>query len=111
LHAEFASTSSRLEKLIHVLEWIELNKNVPYIKPLKDRLAIVSAFVAKAILNLSTTRTLIERLGVDRMLRRICGIFWYEPLSSESTFSRVFKEFSESNLAEYAACITGERPS
>ena len=105
LSAEFASTSPKLEKLIHVLEWIELDKNLPYIgqlkgRPAKDRLAI--AFVAKAVLNLSTTRALIERLGVDRMLRRICGFAWYKPLPSESTSSRAFKEFAEANLAEQA---------
>ena len=107
LSAEFASTSPKLEKLIHVLEWIELDKNLPYIgqlkgRPTKDRLAIASAFVAKTLLNLSTTRALIERLGVDRMLRRICGFAWYKPLPSESTFSRAFKAFAESNLAEQA---------
>ena len=45
---------------------------------------------------------MIERLGVDRMLRRICGFAWYKTLPSESTFSRAFKEFAESNLAEQA---------
>ena len=61
LRADFTSTSPKLEKLIHVLEWIDLDKNLPYIgqlkgRPPKDRLAIASAFVAKTLLNLGTTR-------------------------------------------------------
>ena len=35
-------------------------------RPVKDRHAIACAFVAKAVLNLSTTRQLIERLQIER---------------------------------------------
>jgi hypothetical protein len=107
LCAEFNSTSPKLEKLVHTLEWIQLDRHLPYPgqangRPTKDRLAIASAFVAKAVLNLSTTRALIERLSVDRMLQRICGFEPYKSLPCEATFSRAFKTFAESNLAEHA---------
>ena len=107
LGTEFNSTSPKLEKLIHILEWIQLDRHLPYTgqangRPTKDRLAIACAFVAKAVLNLGTTRALIDRLSVDRMLQRICGFEAYKPLPSEATFSRAFKTFAESNLAEHA---------
>jgi len=107
LCTEFNSTSPKLEKLIHILEWIQLDRHLPYTgqangRPTKDRLAIACAFVAKAVLNLGTTRALIDRLSVDRMLQRICGFESYKPLPSEATFSRAFKTFAESNLAEHA---------
>lgn len=78
LCAEFNSTSPKLEKLIHILEWVQLDQHLLYTglangRPTKDRLAIACSFVAKALLNLGTTRALIDRLSVDRMLQRICG--------------------------------------
>ena len=36
--------------------------------------ALASAFVAKAVLGLTTTEALIERLKMDRALRWICGL-------------------------------------
>mgnify|MGYP003758154265 CR=1 FL=1 len=105
LCTQFDSTSPKLEQLIHILEWVQIEKHLPYIgqangRPTKDRQAIASAFVAKTVLNLKTTRDLIDRLGVDRMLRRICGFDSRKQLPSESTFSRAFTEFAKSNLAE-----------
>lgn len=61
---------------------------------------LANAFVAKAVLGLSTTAGLIERLTVDRALKRICGFPMWKKLPTESTFSRAFAEFAESNLAE-----------
>ena len=61
---------------------------------------LASAFVAKAVLGISTTAGLIERLVVDRALRRICGFSMWQKLPSDSTFSRAFAEFAEAGLAE-----------
>jgi hypothetical protein len=67
-------------------------------RPLAERAALARAFVAKAVLNLPTTRMLIERVQADKTLRRLCG--WSRPFEvpSESTFSRAFAEFAESEL-------------
>ena len=64
----------------------------------RDRAALARAFVAKAVIGLPTTSMLIERLTVDKQLRRLCG--WERPgeLSSEATFSRAFAEFALSEL-------------
>ena len=62
--------------------------------------AFANAFVAKAILGLPTTVALIERLTVDRALRRICGFSRWKKLPDEATFSRAKACFAESRLAE-----------
>jgi hypothetical protein len=46
-------------------------------RPLNDRAALTRAFVAKALMGMPTTSMLIERLSVDKQLRRLCG--WERP--------------------------------
>ena len=46
-------------------------------RPPCDRAALARAFVAKAVIGLPTTSMLIERLTVDKQLRRLCG--WERP--------------------------------
>jgi hypothetical protein len=76
-------------------------------RPAKDRAALATGFIAKAVLNLPTTRDLIERLRVDEALRLFCG--WHSPsaLPHESKFSRAFGEFAASELPQqlHAAVI------
>jgi hypothetical protein len=69
-------------------------------RPAKDRAALVTAFIAKAVLNLPTTRDLINRLQVDQALRQLCG--WRSPrsLPHESKFSRAFAEFAAGQLPQ-----------
>ena len=71
-------------------------------RPPKERAAIARAFVAKAVYNMPTTRALLDRLACDKKLRRICGWEQKAGIPSESTFSRAFAEFSESQLP---ACV------
>src|SRR6516162_6664520 len=42
-------------------------------RPPCDRAALARAFVAKAVIGLPTTAMLIDRLTVDKPLRRLCG--------------------------------------
>jgi hypothetical protein len=76
-------------------------------RPAKDRAALATAFVAKAIVNLPTKRDLIDRLKVDRALHQFGG--WRGPLAipHEFKFSRAFAEFAASELTQqlYAAMI------
>jgi hypothetical protein len=69
-------------------------------RPSKDRAALATAFIAKAIFNLSTTRSLISRLEVDEALRRYCGWASRSAIPHESKFSRAFAEFAESELPQ-----------
>ena len=99
--------SPKLEQVIRVLEWSRIESLVHCYdsgpgRPQGDRCALASAFVAKAVLGLKTTRALIERLQIDSKLRRICGFEMYRELPSEATFSRAFDEFARSELAERA---------
>ncbi len=67
-------------------------------RPPSERAALARAFVAKAVLNLPTTRMLIERVQADKTLRRLCGWSRSREVPSESTFSRAFAEFAGSEL-------------
>ncbi len=69
-------------------------------RPAKDRAALATAFLAKAILNLPTTRGLICRLRVDEALRRFCGWSSIQALPHESKFSRAFAEFADTELPQ-----------
>jgi hypothetical protein len=89
--------------LITVVDMTRLEVFVPHWgglpgRPLAERATLARAFVAKAVLNLPTTRMLIERVEADKTLRRLCG--WSRPseVPSESTFSRAFAEFAASEL-------------
>lgn len=95
----------KLEQVVHTLEWVRIEEFVRSTgggcgRPELDRGMLANAFVAKAVLGLPTTVGLIERLGVDRALRRICGFPMWKKLPDESTFSRAFTEFAEAGLAE-----------
>ena len=63
-----------------------------YISPIN----LVRAFIAKAIWDIPTTRDLVLR--VDRQMRNLCGWVLIHEIPSESTFSRAFAEFAESDL-------------
>jgi hypothetical protein len=105
LRTEIGSLTPKLEKLIHVLEWVRIEEFVDCTwrgigRPPHDRGALANAFVAKAVLGLSQTVGLIERLSMDRALKRICGFAMWKALPDEATFSRAFAEFAQARLAE-----------
>ena len=68
-------------------------------RPLSDRVNLARAFLAKAVWDIPTTRALVERLKIDRQLRNLCGWVLISEVPSESTFSRAFAEFAESDIA------------
>jgi len=69
-------------------------------RPAHDRLAFGRAFVAKAVFNLPTTEMLIQMLGSDAALRRICGWEGAAQVPDKSIFSRAFSEFAKSALPQ-----------
>jgi transposase len=95
-----------LLKVIRILDFVRIEtyfKTTPWPvpgRPKKDRIAIARAFCVKAILNLPTTRALIDRLNVDTQLRRICGMERKKDIPSESVLSRSFQEFSNGELPQ-----------
>jgi len=98
-----APVTPALGRLVHVLDWVRIEQFVGDScgvgRPRRERFALANAFVAKAVLGLSTTVGLMDRLKVDRALRRICGFSWFKKLPDESTFSRAFADFAEQRLA------------
>ena len=67
-------------------------------RPLFSRINIARAFLAKPLWNIPTTRVLVERLMINRQLRNLCGWVLIHEIPSESTFSRVFAEFSKNKI-------------
>ena len=87
----------RILELIRIEEWIRQSPAVRG-RPAKSRAALVRAFVAKAMYDFPSTRLLIDHLQSSPSVRRICGFETRESIPHESTFSRAFSEFAESEL-------------
>ena len=105
LQEQVGTLTPKLEQVIHTLEWVRIEEFTAASwcgvgRPPHERAWLANAFVAKAVLGLTTTAGLIERLTIDRALRRICGFPLCKRLPSEATFSRAFEEFAEAKLAE-----------
>jgi len=103
LEEELGPLGDRHKKFITVLELVRVETFVHHDHaivgcPRKDRAALARSFLAKAVFNIPQTDMLIERLSVDKSLRRLCGWTRLGALPSESTFSRAFAEFSASAL-------------
>jgi len=106
LREELDPISEKQARLIAILEMVRIENTIHAVaeglvgRPREDRQALARAFVAKAFHNMQTTDELIERLKVDKNLRRICGWERRGEIPSASTFSRSFAEFAQMRLAE-----------
>lgn len=105
LSDEVGGLTPKLKQVIFTLEWVRIEQFVESSwcgvgRPPHERAWLANAFVAKTVLRLTTTVGLIERLTIDRALRRICGFSVCKKLPSEATFSRAFEEFANSKLPE-----------
>ena len=103
LQEQLGGLSTKEQKLIKILDFAEIEKNITVASITntpKDRVQIARAFIAKSVYNMQTTRDLIDRLRIDRILRVLCGWRYSNSIPSEATFSRAFKELSEMKIAE-----------
>lgn len=103
MQEELLPLTEQQKKFVAILEMIRIEEFIPRMdrwmgRPTASRKAIARAFVAKSFYNLFTTRALHQRLETDVNLRRICGWESRKDIPSEATFSRAFKEFSDSQL-------------
>src|SRR5450631_426356 len=103
LREEVEPITEALGRVVTTLDVIGLEAFVPEPprgvgRPPEDRRALARAFVAKAVLGIPTTSALIERLDVDKSLRRILGWERRSQVPSEATFSRAFAEFAQGDL-------------
>ena len=95
--------SDKNQQLITVLETVRIEAFLPHLqgvvgRPEAERAAMARAFIAKAVYNLPTTKSLIDALEDNIRLRRICGWERRSDVPSESTFSRAFAAFAKLNL-------------
>ena len=112
LEQEVGPLSEKAQLLVAVLAMVSLARWIAPRRgwrgrPSKDRQAVGAAFLAKAIYGLETTRQVLERLQTDRQLRCLCGWNEARQIPHESTFSRAFAEFAQSELPQrlHAAVI------
>lgn len=106
LQSEVGPLSVQMQLLAAVVSLSPLNRmllarRAATGRPAKDRVALATAFIAKAVLNLPTTRDLIGRLRVDEALRHLCGWSSVRALPHEAKFSRSFAEFAASGLPQH----------
>ena len=94
------------KRLVAILEVVQIERLVSVRhaglvgRPLDDRRPIARAFVAKSVLDLTSTRSLLQALAGSPMLRRICGWSHLHDVPGESTFSRAFGEFADADLGQ-----------
>lgn len=105
LESAVGSLSEKSRLLVAVLEMVPLARQLPCARgwlgrPAKDRQALAAAFLAKSVYGLSTTRQLLQHLHTDRQLRCLCGWTSTRQIPHESTFSRAFQEFAETELPQ-----------
>ena len=110
LERDYTGLTPKLEQIIRAFEFTQIELTVyrdrGYAQrrgagqPEADRCALACAFLAKAVLDLKTTRALIDRLQADSKLRRLCGFDLRFALPSEATFSRAFEEFAATELLQ-----------
>ena len=92
----------------------EMVRRVGYDLGMQLGLLSKAPFLAKAVFNLPHTRALIDRLQVDRAMRRLCGWETATQIPDETVFSRAFAEFAKSEFPQrvHAALVQrtqGER--
>ncbi len=94
----------KLTQLLRIWELVQIERWVPSTRgwvgrPPQERLALARAFVAKAVLGLTETSALVERLNADAVLRRLCGFDLRRKCAlNESLFSRAFAQFATQGL-------------
>jgi hypothetical protein len=105
IQEELGQLGTRARLLVQILSlaplapWLEPGRGPG--RPCEDRRALAAAFLAKAVFNCVTTRQLIQHLRGDAQLRRLCGWQTASALPHESTFSRAFAEFAQSELPQH----------
>ena len=97
--------SKKMERLVAIIEMLPLDEHVRMSsfgrgRPRSDRQSLACSFIAKATLNLTDTRSLIDYLHESPTARRLCGWTRRGEIPSEATFSRAFAEFAATELPQ-----------
>ena len=70
-------------------------------RPRQSRFCILKSFLLKSALNIMENKKLRETLLGNDELRKLCGWDEAHDVPSESTFSRVFRDFAQMNVAQH----------
>jgi len=103
--------SEKLYQLVAILEVLKIECFVaqpsPYVRGVKakDRRCLARAFVAMAFYGGTDRKAFRERLRADTALRKVCGWTHRHQVPSESTFSRAFRDFAETGLADQVHAV------
>ena len=104
LEEELGPLTAFHRKVAATMEMVRIEEGISdeywFGRPTSSRKALGRAFVAKAVNNASMTSDFRNRILADSILRRMCGWEERDQVPSESTFSRAFREFAKSALAE-----------
>jgi hypothetical protein len=105
LEEELDPLTEKQQQLITILEVVRIEQFIPDHRgyegrPQKTRSAIARSFVTKMVYNMTTTRSLWDRLHTDKNLRRICGWENTRQIPSEATFSRAMADFAATQLPQ-----------
>ena len=93
LEEEFGDVTDKERQFVRLLDLIDIS---PFLKglgwcgtgrPPASRLALVRAFILKAVWDIPTTKGLIEFIALSPNLRRVCGWDSRAEIPSESVFS------------------------
>lgn len=97
--------SEKGAEIAAILDILPLRRFVPSAaytgRPPESRLCILKSFLLKSALNIMENKKLREILLGNDELRKLCGWDEVHNVPSESTFSRVFRDFAQMNVAEH----------
>ena len=103
--------TEKLYQLVAILEVLKIECFVanpsPYVRGVKpkDRRCLARAFVAMAFYGGSDRQAFRDRVRADAALRKVCGWMSRGQVPSLSTFSRAFRDFAESGLADHVHAV------
>ena len=105
LEEELGELTAKMREFLRIVELVQPGRFIGAAlrwsglgRPMASREKMLRAFFMKAVYDLPTTKVLIENLGTNPSLRRLCGWEYKAQVPSEATFSRAFKDFADKKL-------------
>lgn len=113
LQEELGPLTDSDQKFVQILSLLRLDpilqryQGIGKGRPPHSRRSLACAFLAKSVYQFPTTAALIEALYARKTLRRFCGYESPGDIPTESTFSRAFAQFAQTELPQqlHAALI------
>jgi hypothetical protein len=101
--------TEKQQGLVAILEVIQIEWLLPGLRgyvgrPKENRSALPRAFVAKAVYNMTTTKSLIERLQADPTLQRICGWERRDHIPSEVRILQLPHKYNNLHACDFQFC-------